>query len=185
MNLVLSPKEFQALVQKNPLIRVHQNSQPVKRGASGWQDPALSDEVKSGKYRNVKVYVTESGAASHKKEEAAKYGKIVAVYDSTKEYLRGMDLLLLERSGKIKNLKRQQKWEILESFQYQRETVKPVVYKADFQYEKVLDDGQPVLVVEDVKPFDEKTGKYRTTEAFALKWKLLKHKYPTVKFILY
>ena len=34
------------------------------------------------------------------------------------------------------------------------------------------------------KSFDKKTGKWRTTQTFELKWKLLKARYPHYDFVL-
>ena len=44
-------------------------------------------------------------------------------------------------------------------------------------------DGEKI--VEDVKGQDDETGKYKMTEAFRLKWKLLQAKYPDFKFEIY
>ena len=83
------------------------------------------------------------------------------VFDSRKELHRYEELLLLEKAGQIKNLRRQVKFLLLPS---QRETImkkgKPrqgkviereVSYKADFVYEE---NGQ--TIVEDVKGFKTK-----------------------------
>lgn len=181
--MFLSPEEFQKLVRKNPAIRVHNVTRPQTSSSVRIQDGPIAEEVKSGKYRNVKVYVHSNGMASHKKDEV-KNGKVLEVYDSTKEYLRGCELKLLERAGKIRSLKRQKTWTILDPFAYQGEKIKGIVYKADFEYQKQV-DGLWVTFVEDVKPYDEKKGKFRTTEAFNLKWKLLKKQYSEIRFILY
>lgn len=186
--MMMTQEEFKKLVSKNPCIRVRQ-PQPSSQARTGMAqafglDESLREEVKTQKYRNVKVYVSKSGIASHIKAEVEKFGGVADVYDSTKEYVRGKSLELLQRAGKIRNLKRQQRWLLLESFQYRSESIKAIYYKADFQYE-ILENDVWVTVVEDVKPLDEATGKYRTTEAFDLKWKLLKAKYPDIKFILF
>lgn len=182
--MMLSQAEFQALVGKNPCLKVRTSSNQRTPANIATLDDSLKEEVKTQKYRNLKVYVTATGISSHSKAEAKKYGKITEVYDSTKEFLRGKSLELMQRAGKIRNLKRQQRWLLMEPFNYQGESIKAMYYKADFQYE-VQEKGTWITVVEDVKPFDERTGKYRITEAFALKWKLLKAKYPTIKFILF
>ena len=79
----------------------------------------------------------------------------------------------------ITDLKRQVPLIIQEKFVYQGKTVRPIIYCADFVYRK---DGK--TVVEDVKGFDKKTGKWRTTQTFELKWKLLKARYPHYDFVL-
>lgn len=182
-NMFLSPEEFKKLVSKNPAIRIRDNRQPHTASSVRIQDSAIADEVKSGKYKNVKVYVHANGMVSHQKD-IEKNGKVIDIYDSTKEYLRGCDLKILERAGKIRSLQRQKTWKILDAFTYQGAKIKGIGYKADFQYEKEI-DGVWVTVVEDVKPYDEKSGKFRTTEAFNLKWKLLKNQYRDIHFVLF
>lgn len=54
------------------------------------------------------------------------------------------------------------------------EKLRAIVYKADFMY---INNTDGETIVEDVKPFDKKSGKYLTTKDFKLKWKLLKAKY--------
>lgn len=66
------------------------------------------------------------------------------------------------------------------AFVYEKKRVQRIVYKADFCYL----DAQGKTIVEDVKGFDSKSGKYMQTEAFRLKWKLLKAKYPEYHFVL-
>lgn len=153
--MMLSQAEFQALVGKNPCLKVRTSSNQRTPANIATLDDSLKEEVKTQKYRNLKVYVTATGISSHSKAEAAKYGKITEVYDSTKEFLRGKSLELMQRAGKIRNLKRQQRWLLMEPFNYQGESIKAVYYKADFQYE-VQEKGTWITVVEDVKPFDEK-----------------------------
>ena len=58
--------------------------------------------------------------------------------------------------------------------------VRPIYYKADFTYTQ---DGREI--VEDVKGIDRATGKIRSTEAFQLKWKLLRARYPEKVFRIY
>lgn len=95
------------------------------------------------------------------------------VYDSRKEMRRHQELLLLEKAGVIKNLKRQVKYILIPS---QREVVikkgkarqgkvieREVAYYADFQYEE---NGQ--TVVEDCKG-----GNATKTDTYVIKRKLL------------
>ena len=68
-------------------------------------------------------------------------------FDSKKEYLRFRELSLLERAGKIRDLKRQVKFELIPSQMYNGKVVeRPVRYIADFTY--IEND---FIVVEDVK----------------------------------
>lgn len=78
------------------------------------------------------------------------------VFDSKKEYKRFVELTLLERAGKITNLQRQVKFELLPSQRIDGKVVeRPVRYIADFVYEQ---DGQ--TIVEDVKSSATKTSEY-------------------------
>ena len=92
----------------------------------------------------------------------SKYGnrKIKApdgqVFDSVKEFHRWGCLRLLERAGKIKDLKRQVKYELIPK----QEGERACTYIADFTY---YENGK--LVVEDCKGY--------ATEAFKLKKKLM------------
>lgn len=73
-------------------------------------------------------------------------------YDSRKEAKRGAQLELLQRAGKITNLTKQVKFELIPSqWMFDKSGKKKcieraVIYKADFQY---IENGQ--LIVEDVK----------------------------------
>jgi hypothetical protein len=91
-----------------------------------------------------------------------KYGarKVTApdgqVFDSQKEYNRWCNLRLLERAGKITDLKRQIPYELIPKQDGER----ACTYVADFVY---YEDGN--LVVEDCKGF--------CTEAYRIKRKLM------------
>ena len=135
---------------------------------------------KPSKYLNEKVYVYEDGFVSDSPKLTA-HGNIIEKYDSRKEYARSRELLLLKRAGKISGLKRQAELVVQEAFTTpDGKKHRTIVYKADFMYER---DGEKI--VEDVKGQDDETGKYKMTEAFRLKWKLLQAKYPDFKFEIY
>ena len=96
---------------------------------------------------------------------ANKYGakKVVVdgeVFDSRKEYYRWCDLKLLERAGKISDLKRQVKYELIPKQDGER----ACTYVADFEY---IQDGKKV--VEDVKGY--KRG--AAYQLFSIKRKLM------------
>jgi hypothetical protein len=78
------------------------------------------------------------------------------VFDSVKEYHRYGMLKLLERAGKISDLKRQVKYELIPK----QEGERACSYVADFTY---YEDGK--LVVEDCKGF--------RTDAYKIKKKLM------------
>lgn len=85
-------------------------------------------------------------------------------YDSVKEYRRAKELELLEKSGVIKDLKRQVRFEIIPSQRGEDGKVveRAVTYVADFVY---FEDGK--LVVEDTKGF--------RTKDYIIKRKLMRY----------
>ncbi len=74
------------------------------------------------------------------------------VFDSRKEYRRWQELLLFEKAGVIKGLRRQVKYELLP--RVPGKWPRPVVYIADFVYHEGKKE-----VVEDVKGY--KTDVYK------------------------
>lgn len=93
------------------------------------------------KYRNQKVKVNG------------------VTFDSKTEYERYLALKMLEKAGKIKDLKTQVKFELVKGVRFQNEKRKKpaLTYIADFTYVK---DGE--LIVEDVKSeITRKNGVYR------------------------
>lgn len=157
----LSEKEFQALCAKSPAIAARA---PIRKTST------------TAKYRNVKVYIYKNGVVSYGGKLEG-LGTPIDVFDSTKEYNRWNELLLLERAGKITNLQRQVKMIIQEKTILAGATVKEIAYKADFVYNE-----ENKHIIEDVKPFDDKTKRHRLTKDFTLKWKLLQVKYPQYVF---
>lgn len=167
----------------------HPNAVPAKRKTSEKKnfiseestDGAFSDEEKkkkAPKYLNHKVYVYQNGIG--KKGETS-LGELVEIYDSVAEYNRGVELLILQKAGIVSNLERQVRMLVQEGFTYHNEKIRPIYYVADFRY--INKDG--CTVIEDVKAFDKKKKKFRTTADFDLKWKLLKHRYPDIVFHLH
>ena len=168
----LTEKWLKETLERNPQLKVKvqggresENEQPKKE--------------KNPKYRNHRVYQYEDEFVSGEKN-VPEHGKLIAVFDSTKEYCRWLDLNLMEKAGTISNLERQKELVIQDAFVYEKKRVQRIAYKADFCYL----DAQGKIIVEDVKGFDSKSGKYIQTEAFRLKWKLLKAKYPDYHFVL-
>jgi len=100
------------------------------------------------------------------KREEMKYGnkKIQVgslVFDSKAEYSRWRELLLLARSGRIQNLHRQNRFELIPKQDGER----AVNYTADFTY---VENGK--FIVEDVKSAATKRDK-----AYIIKRKLFKY----------
>lgn len=177
--VVLSKEELNIMLSRNPSLQ--RRNKTLLRVL---HDVGQTDEnvpAKAPKYRNIKIYVYEDGFVSEGERlaDSAGHGSLVEKYDSTKEYYRHQELLLLQRVGKISNLQRQVKLVIQAAFTYHDESIAAITYVADFVYDR---DGEQI--VEDVKGFSEATGKYIETKDFKLKWKLLKAKYPDKTFVL-
>ena len=90
-------------------------------------------------------------------------------FDSKKELKRYLELKMLEKAGKIKDLKLQPVFLLQEGFYYQGKAIRQITYRADFEY---IENGK--RVVEDVKGFK--------TDVYKLKKKLFLKKYPDVIF---
>lgn len=121
------------------------------------------------------MFSKEFSFASDGKKKRGKYGaqKVTTAdgetYDSKKEYRRGQQLKELASSGKIKNLHRQVKYELIPA---QRDTNGKLIerscsYVADFVYQ----DENGSVIVEDCK-----TPATRTPE-YIIKRKLMMYKY--------
>jgi hypothetical protein len=90
------------------------------------------------------------------------------VFDSKKESERYLELVILQKAGKIKNLERQKRFEIVPKTPGE----KAVFYVADFVYEQ-----ENKLVCEDVKsPITKKNP------AYIIKRKLFKYLYKDYEF---
>lgn len=103
----------------------------------------------------------------------SKYGskkvkKDGAVFDSIKEYTRWRELKLLERAGKIWDLKRQVPFTLIPAQKEGGMVVERACkYIADFTYMESGADGLSELVVEDTKGF--KTPEYIIKRKLMLK----------------
>lgn len=170
----LTEKWLKETLERNPQLKVK-----VQGGRNSELEQPKEVEKTKTKYGNHRVYLYEDEYVSGDKYISG-HGKLAAVFDSTKEYCRWLDLQLMEKAGTISNLERQKELVIQDAFVYEKKRVQRIVYKADFSYS----DAQGKTIVEDVKGFDSKSGKYMQTEAFRLKWKLLKAKYPEYHFVL-
>lgn len=121
--------------------------------------PSKGDYARQGRYSPADVLrATESktwreavdacgvavalGTAGNNKYGARRTRKGANVYDSAKEASRGMELILEERAGIIKDLRRQVTIEIL------IDGVSVLTYRADYVYKEVS-SGQ--IVIEDPK----------------------------------
>ena len=95
-------------------------------------------------------------------------GKVV--FDSQKEANRACELAMLEKSGIIKNLKRQVRFEVVPKTDGER----AVFYVADFTYQDVA-SGK--LICEDVKSSITKKN-----QTYIIKRKLFKYLYKNYEF---
>lgn len=167
--MFMSEKDFRKLVEKDPSL--------VKSYSL-----AMGKVPRTNKYRNVKLYEYADGLVSETKG-LSEHGSVINIFDSMKEYDRWMQLKLLEKSGEISELERQKTMLIQGEFTHRdlqgEHKIGKITYKADFFY---LHNGN--YIVEDVKPFDNNTGRYRLTKDFTLKWKLLMNKYPSFQFVI-
>lgn len=75
-------------------------------------------------------------------------------FDSKAEANRYLELKLLARGGKIKDLKTQPKFVLVKGFKYNGEAIRQMSYYADFIY-KDLETGN--TIIEDVKGYRERT----------------------------
>jgi len=93
------------------------------------------------------------------------------LFDSKAEADRYATLKLIERAGEIEDLTLQPKFVLLPGFNRGKKRIKPMSYKADFQYwDKLLG----YWVVEDVKGMQ--------TEAYKIKKKLFLDGFPDLGF---
>lgn len=106
----------------------------------------------------------------------SKYGnKKVTVFgitfDSKREAQRYLELVSMERAGKIKNLQTQVPFELIPPIRDNNDKLiqRSCDYVADFVYSTVSDDGTTTRVVEDAKGY--------RTEVYKIKKKLMLWQY--------
>lgn len=153
----------------------------IHMSAKEYQEMLRKESAKKKpKHHNKFVYIYADGLASDSKSLTG-HGEIVCHYDSRKEYARHKELQLLERGGRISDLRWQVPMLIQEGLTRQDgKKVRPIYYTADFTYTEGSQE-----IVEDVKGIDKYTGRPQTTEAFRLKWKLLAARYPNKVFRIF
>lgn len=87
-------------------------------------------------------------------------------FDSKLEAKRYNELKLLEKSGKIKELKLQPSFELIPSFKKNGKTFRKAIYKADFSY---IDTETGETIIEDTKGY--------VTDLYKLKKKIFEYKF--------
>ena len=126
------------------------------------ENSAHAQNEKKRKYRNTP---TDRRGADSKKIR----------FDSKREAIRYDELMLMLKSGKIKNLKLQPQYTLQEAYTTpEGNRVRAIRYQADFSYEEAFTSwGEPtsIIVVEDVKSPASKTRVYE------MKKKLLLERY--------
>lgn len=95
-------------------------------------------------------------------------------FDSLREGERYCELVILQKAGEIDLLEVHPKFEIIPGFRIDGKKIRATYYEADFKY---WDRKIARMIVEDVKAFDKRTGKYLITPLSALKIKLFKFQY--------
>jgi hypothetical protein len=94
------------------------------------------------------------------------------VFDSKREANRYCELKLLEKAGKIKDLKLQHQFVLQPPFKKNGKTIRAITYVADFVY---FDLERMRNVVEDVKGYK--------TDVYQLKKKMFEYKYPDLTIV--
>lgn len=122
--------------------------------------------------KHGKITLDYCGLCPDKKAKS-KYNNVKAEvdgikFDSKKELNRFLELQMLEKSGVIKNLERQKRFQVVPKTKEER----AVFYVADFVY---IQDGK--MIAEDVK--SEIT---RHNQTYIIKRKLFKYRFPEYEF---
>lgn len=113
-------------------------------------------------------------------KKRSKYGNRKAVrdgikFDSEREAARFSELKVLQAMGKIRNLRLQANFTLVEGYTtIEGERIKPMVYKADFTYERVTEPDRNGTVYWLREVEDAKGTK---TKDYLLKKKLMQDKY--------
>ena len=129
-------------------------------------------EMTSAEFR--RRFITHEPDPKRNKYHAVKTTVDGITYDSKKESRRGMYLEDLQKFGKIRELERQKRFQLIDPFVYHGKKYLGVTWVADFYY---FDEELKKYVVEDVKSkITRKKAEYR------IKIKLFMLKYPKILF---
>ena len=141
-------------MRTQPISKDHRVQKRAKIQRETVVTKVLSESYKQSKYRNS--ITTIKGIK----------------FDSKRESLRYLELLTLEKAGKIKDLKLQEAFELQPAFSKAGKRYRAIYYYSDFSYNQ---DNK--YIVEDVKGFK--------TAVFQLKQKMFEYRYPdlTLKII--
>ena len=95
------------------------------------------------------------------------------VFASKREMNRFIELELLERGGKIKDIVLQPEFELQPAHVYQDRKRPPILYRADFRY---WDCEKKRIIIEDVKGY--------ATDVFKLKMRMFEYQFPELEVVL-
>ena len=130
-------------------------------------------EMTSAEFR--RRFITHEPEPKKNKYHAVKTEVNGVIYDSKKESRRGQYLETLQKFGKIKELERQKRFQLIEPFNYHGKKYQGVTWVADFYY---FDNEKGKYIAEDVKSkITRKKAEYR------IKIKLFMLKYPKILFL--
>ena len=129
-------------------------------------------EMSSAEFR--RRFITGEPEPKKNKYHAVKTEVNGVIYDSKKESRRGQWLDSLQKEGKISELERQKRFQLIEPFVYHGKKYQGVTWVADFYY---FDNDKKKYIAEDVKSkITRKKAEYR------IKIKLFMLKYPKILF---
>lgn len=124
--------------------------------------------------------VLDKLAGTQKQEKRRKYGNRKVVmdgikFDSEREAARFGELKVLRTMGKIRNLRLQANFTLVEGYTtIEGERIKPMVYRADFTYERAAEPDCNGTVIW-LREVEDAKGMH--TQAYELKKKLMQDKY--------
>jgi len=115
----------------------------------------------------------------------SKYGNIKITidnitFDSKKEAEKYSELKLLQKAGEIKEFQVHPRFLLFKGFKKDGKKYRPIYYIADFDV-TYADDSREII---DIKPYDEKTGKYLLTRNFRDKAKMFDALYPDLTLVI-
>lgn len=123
--------------------------------------------------RNPQLLELAENASKPNKYHAKKTEIGGIIYDSKKEANRYQELLIMERAGQIKSLRRQVKYELQEGFiGISGKLVRPICYVADADYY----EGDRHIVE------DTKSPATRKIKSYQIKRKMFEKRYSDIEF---
>ena len=129
--------------------------------------------------RTLRTAVAEAKKAAPKRRRGTICYEDGIKFESTKERANYLILKDLLHDNQIRNLQPNQEHPKKVSYTLYAGAFQPIGrYTPDFTFERLTECGDWEFVVQDVKPKDRKTGKFRLTEAYNLRKKVFEACYP-------